>query len=551
MLHAPRLHPRRCPSRASSAYDDAVSQAIAHDMRAQAPRRDLASLPDRLFPALPATSGWLGTIIVTAIAAILRMWNLGRPDAVAFDETYYPKDALSMLRFGVEKMMVDKANDLLLASDGNWRTLSIFKDEPAFVAHPPLGKWTIAAGEFFFGATPFGWRISVALLGVIAVMLTARFTRRLTRSNLIGNLAGLLLALDGIHLTLSRTGLLDMVLGFWVLVAFGLLLQDRDRTRQRLASTVEAEGLAPLATKWGPNLGNRPLRWAAIAALALACSVKWSALWFVAAFLLMSLVWDVSTRRVVGVQRPWRATILRGVPSTAAIAVVVIIAIYLVSWTGWFLSDDGWGRDWAASQGPSIVPDALRSLWNYHAQVWNFHVNLSSPHSYSSNPLSWPFMTRPTSFHWLSIRDGGQGCPTDNCAQEVLALGNPIIWWVAIVAMVHQLWRWLGHRDWRSGAVLLGIAAGWLPWMLYLNRTIFTFYTVVYVPFVVMALSMSLGALLGPANAPLKRRQVGAFVVGAIVLLVVICAWWFYPIWTGEVLPYEEWRLRMWMPTWI
>jgi dolichyl-phosphate-mannose-protein mannosyltransferase len=40
-------------------------------------------------------------------------------------------------------------------------------------------------------------------------------------------------------------------------------------------------------------------------------------------------------------------------------------------------------------------------------------------------------------------------------------------------------------------------------------------------------------------------------VVGAIVLLVVICAWWFYPIWTGEVLPYEEWRLRMWMPTWI
>ncbi|MBU6245142.1 MAG: phospholipid carrier-dependent glycosyltransferase [Actinomycetales bacterium] len=516
-----------------------------------APRRDAASLPDRLCPPMPASGGWIGAIIVTAIGAILRLWDLGRPHAIAFDETYYPKDAISLLRFGVERVIGDKANEILLASDGNWRTLGFFTSEPAFVAHPPLGKWTIAVGEYAFGATPFGWRISVAVLGVIAVFLTARITRRLTRSNLIGTLAGLLLALDGIHLVLSRTGLLDMVLGFWVLVGFGCILMDRDRTRARLAAVVRADGLEATSTAWGPRLGIRPWRWAAAFALALACSVKWSGIWFVVAFILLSLVWDAGARKAVGVGRPWLSTLVRGVPSTAVIVLVIVLGTYLASWAGWFLSDDGWGRQWAAGQDPSIVPAALRSLWYYHAQMWNFHVNLSSPHSYQSNPLSWPFMTRPTSFYWDSIKDGSRGCPTDNCSAEVLALGNPIIWWAALLAIPHQAWRWLGHRDWRSAAVLVGIAAGWLPWLLYLNRTIFTFYTVVYVPFVVMALAMTLGAVLGPSDAPIRRRQWGALAVGTIVLLVVVAAWWFYPVWTGQVIPYQEWTLRMWMPTWI
>jgi dolichyl-phosphate-mannose-protein mannosyltransferase len=518
-----------------------------------APARDLAGLPDRLSPPMPSRGirGWIGPLAVMAIGAVLRIWNLGQPHAIAFDETYYVKDALSLLRFGVERDMVEGAGDKLLASDGNWRTVDIFKDGPEYVVHPPLGKWTIAAGEYVFGATPFGWRIAVAVLGVIAILITARIVRRMTRSDLIGTLAGLLLALDGIHLVMSRTGLLDMVLGFWVLVAFGLLVFDRDHTRARLARLVRDKGLEPLATQYGPRFGLRPYRWAALVALGLACSVKWSGLWFVAFFIIMSLVWGIGARRAIGVRQPWRGTIIREVPSTALLALAIVPTVYLASWTGWFMSDGGWARDWAAGQGPSIVPDALRSLWHYHAEAWGFHVNLASPHSYASNPLSWPFQTRPTSFYWDSITDGTQGCPTSNCAAEVLALGNPIIWWAGFVAMIYQAWRWATHRDWRSGAVLVGIAAGWVPWLLYLNRTIFTFYTVVYVPFLVMALAMTMGAMLGPSDATEKRRARGAFAAGTLLIFIVIAAWWFYPIWTGQVMPYEQWQLRMWMPTWI
>ena len=512
------------------------------------PGTTAAELAARLSPAMPAGGwrGWLGPLLVMALAAVLRLWDLGRPHVVAFDETYYPKDALALLKFGVERAFVDTANDLLLASDGtNWRDLPLFKDEPAFVVHPPLGKWTIALGEAVFGATPFGWRIAVAVLGVIAVLLTARIARRLTRSNLIGTIAGLLLAIDGMHLVLSRTGLLDLTLGFWVLVAFGCLLLDRDRTRARLAR--QAGAGAELAHA---SLGARPWRWAAVVALGLACSVKWSALWFVAAFLLMSLLWDVGLRRAIGRARPWVETAMRAIPF-GILALVVIVALYTLSWTGWFLSDLGYARDWAQGQGPSFVPDALRSLWHYHGEAWRFHVGLTSPHSYASNPLSWPLQTRPTSFSWETVKEVTPACPSGNCAAEVLALGNPVIWWAALIAMVHQLWRWAARRDWRSGAVLCGIAAGWLPWLLYLNRTIFTFYTVVYVPFLVMALAMSLGTVIGPKDASEARRQWGAFAAGAVIVAAVIVAWWMYPIWTGELLPYDQWQLRMWMPTWV
>ena len=94
------------------------------------PARRLSLLADRLSPALPTdrVSSWWVTIAITALGGILRFWDLGRPRAVMFDETYYMKDALSLLRYGNERQFVDDANDLILASNGDWRTIDIFKD---------------------------------------------------------------------------------------------------------------------------------------------------------------------------------------------------------------------------------------------------------------------------------------------------------------------------------------------------------------------------------------------------------------------------------------
>jgi dolichyl-phosphate-mannose-protein mannosyltransferase len=493
--------------------------------------------------------GWLGPLGVGAIAAAIRLPYLDRPNAVVFDETYYAKDAWSLLRNGVEIGVVEGHTDVMLQAGDQWRAIEVFTGDPAFIVHPPVGKWTIAAGEFLFGVTPFGWRIAVAMLGVLAVIITARIVRRLTRSDVLGTIAGLLLALDGIHIVMSRTALLDLVLGFWVLVAFGLLLIDRDSTRKRVAEQIREFGADRVAAGLGPHLGVRPWRIAAITALALAIGTKWSGVYFLAAFMVMSLIWDALLRRTIGVDHPWSSAFARDLPLAALSTIVITIGVYLLTWTGWFATSTGWGRDWAVDKGSSIVPDPLRSLWHYHAQMWNFHTNLEADHNYASNPLSWPFMARPTSFYYESP----DGCGADSCSSTVLAVGNPIIWWAAVLAIPYQLWRWIAARDWRSGAVLVGIAAGWLPWMLYLDRTTFTFYTVVYVPFLVMALTLTLGAIVrGLRNRPRSRPGwLGPAIVGGYLLAVVVAAWWFYPIWTAEVITYDAWRARMWLPTWI
>ncbi|MGA0009388.1 MAG: dolichyl-phosphate-mannose--protein mannosyltransferase [Candidatus Nanopelagicales bacterium] len=489
--------------------------------------------------------GWIGPLAVMVVGGLLRFVNLGRPSAFAFDEVYYAKDALALLRYGHEQQFDDSANELILASDGNWRTIDVFKDDPAFVVHPPFGKWVIASGEWLFGVTPFGWRFAVAVLGTLSILMAARIARRLTRSDLVGIVTGVLVALDGMHLVTSRTAVLDMVLSFTVLAAFGCLLIDRDQVRKRLVThppgTLDA---------WGPALGPRPWRWAAGLALGLACAVKWSGLWYLAAFGLLTVIWDVSLRRRLGVARPWSVSLLRSAPIAFVAMVGTAAVTYLVSWSGWLLTSGGWGRQWA-DDDPSPIPAALRALWNYHSQAWNFHVGLTGDHSYQSNPLSWFVQTRPTSFYWSSLEGGESGCTADSCAAEVLALGNPVIWWIGSIALLYLIWRWIARRDWRSGAVLLAVLAGWAPWLLYLDRTIFSFYSVVFLPYIAMALAMMIGALVGTPDASAERRRAGTWVAAGIMLMVVVAAWWFYPVWTAEVIPYTQWTWRMWMPTWI
>ncbi|HZF91235.1 phospholipid carrier-dependent glycosyltransferase, partial [Streptomyces sp.] len=225
--------------------------------------------------------GWVAAVSVGLLALFLRLWKLGTPHEFLFDETYYAEDAWSLLHFGAEQEYRQGADARILAGD-----LEQWTGNPAYVVHPPGGKWMIAAGEAVFGFDPTGWRVAVAVLGTLSVLVVARIARRMFGSTVLGCVAGLLLALDGLHFVSSRTALLDLILMFWALLAFGCLVLDRDATRSRLASW-RARRRVPLEG-YGPALGLRPWRLAAGVCLGLACATKWSGLWFVVAFGLLS-----------------------------------------------------------------------------------------------------------------------------------------------------------------------------------------------------------------------------------------------------------------------
>lgn len=549
--------------------------------------------------------GWWVTSALLLLAAAIRLPNLGWPHAFSFDETYYAKDAFSLLRYGYERAFVGPANDLLLAGNS-----AVFRDTPEFVVHPPLGKWAIAAGIAIFGMEPLGWRIVMAILGIAAVALVHRVTLRLTGSVHVAAFAGLFMAIDGIAITLSRTALLDQTLMFFVLVTFWALLRDRDAYRH----TLTLQEYLDRAPRWR---GLRPWRLVAIVAITCAFSTKWSALWFALAFAWLALWWDARARHELGVSHsPWLAEL-----GWLATASIMGVGGYLLSWIGWFRSSDAWGRAWTNGV-ESMLPQPISAFINYHRQALHFHVTLTSDHPYEASPFWWLLQVRPTSFFYEDYEpyQGPCGLSEVRCASEVLALGNVIVWWTASLAIVVLLANLLGrllrlrlfvarwqfdgrepgrvHWDAVIGP-LAGVAAGWLPWLYFHERTTFTFYTVVFTPFICMLAAQGLALFatrpthtylpLGEPGGDAMRALAEAapygesvepmhgdfhteagtdltdplfttyvelhrqrFLIAALlVALAVLTAVFLMPVWTGALLPYDGWRMRMLFGSWI
>ena len=420
----------------------------------------------------------IAPILIALASFVLRVINLGLPKGFVFDEVYYVDGARDLLKYGVE---IDGAN-------------------PEFIVHPPVGKWLIASGIKLFGDNEFGWRFASAVFGTLLILLFARLVHVLFYSPLLTALGAALMALDGLLLVHSRTALLDLFLTFFTLL--GVLLWHR----------------------------NRHI-WAGIA-FGLAIGCKWSAVYFVAVIGLIAVYRILVTSDVRKSVKPIAAKFLQ--------YAVLPVFVYTLTWTGWFISDRGWSRQW--SNNPFV------SWLHYHSEMLNFHTGLTEKHPYQANPWSWLVMGRPTSFFYESPK----GCGAKDCAQEVLALGTPILWWIGTISIAVVIGYWIksliDHRvDAAANIVVLGIAAGYLPWFAMQQRTVFSFYAIIIEPFLIVAIVYCVKLLLASGLKPAVSQSI----VGGIFALILLCFLFFIPLFTGQIITYEDWHLRMWFESWI
>ncbi|PZR54408.1 phospholipid carrier-dependent glycosyltransferase [Xylanimonas oleitrophica] len=504
--------------------------------------------------------GWLGTVVVVLVAAAVRLWQLGRPHTLVFDETYYVKDAYTLWNLGFEAQWPPEPNPAFEAGQ-----VDTYLDQAAYVVHPQVGKWLIALGIQLGGGaeSSTAWRLASAVAGIVAVFLLIRIARRLFASTAMGLVAGLLLAVDGEAIVHSRTALLDQFLMLFVLIAFGCLLMDREWARRRLAERVAAivdagvAGTGRTSLLYGPRLGFRWWRLAAGVSLGLACGVKWSGVYFLAVFGILTVAWDMAARRSAGVRRWWEDSLLAdGVPAFLQMVPTAVV-VYVASWWSWFATPGAYMRQWAAQnpgQGVTWLPEALRSFTHYHAEMWRFHTTLDSDHAYKASPIGWIVQWRPTSFYWQSDDPGVGDCPvtaTSRCAAAITSLGNPLLWWLAALAIVAVVVLGVTRRDWRAVAVLSGTVAGWLPWFQYLDRTVFTFYSIVFTPWVVLTLVyVGVIALEHTERRPRRHRTV-ILVIGLVVAAICAVSAAFYPLWTAEQVSFDYWRNVVRLPSWV
>ncbi|WP_307807001.1 phospholipid carrier-dependent glycosyltransferase [Naasia sp. SYSU D00057] len=529
----------------------ALSRRALRDLPvlAAVPRTPLArALDDRVWR-------WLGPLIVTLLAAVLRFWNLGHPPTLMFDETYYVKDAWTILNLGYEATWPEGSDEQFNAGivDGYTTTGS-------YVAHPPLGKWLIAIGLAIFGPeSTFGWRFSTALAGTLAVLLLVLIATTLFRSTLLGVLTGALFAVDGQAIVLSRISLLDNFVMLFALLGFGAVLLDRRSRDRRLEAWRAARG-HELAVGWGPALAMRPWLLAAGVAFGLTCAVKWSGVYFLAAFGIYVVVSEALARRRAGVDGWLLASVVRQAPLAALWMLPAALAAYLASFTGWFLSSGGWGRSWIETGGGerwtgalAWVPDAVQNLWHWHADIYAFHTGLSTSHPYATPAILWPLLARPTQIHYIGSGMGENGCTASYCSEIVWSVANPLLWWTAIAATLYLVYRFVRYRHGRDALILTAVAAGYLPWLLYPTRTMFQFYTIAFEPYLLLALVAVLGGLTGLIGDPVSKNQriLATRLAGVFLVLVALLSAFFYPLWAGIQTPFWFWQIHVWLPSWV
>ena len=529
------------------------------------PRNPLWS--DRL--TTPA-AGWVATVIATILAAIIRLPGLDNVRTLIFDETYYVKDAWSLLTLGYEGTWTKDVDVAFAAGD-----ISGLSTVGGFPVHPPTGKWLIALGMKVFGqADPVGWRIAAAICGIITVFLLCRLAQNLFHSSVLTLLAGLFLATDGMAIVMSRTSILDGFLTMFTLAAFLCVVKDQEASRPRLLAKLrEWDGLGAPRQGWpnlhayltrhdrrpfaiGPNAGNRPWLLAAGILAGLACSVKWSGIYALAFLGLFVALREITCRWRAGHPSPIRGALLADIWWAFVLMVPTAILTYIASWFGWFTHPAAHGHGRSGIPG---VAGSLADLWLYHKQMWIFHNGLSTPHRYQSNPYTWLTQYRATSFYWANGPEV-TGCASGKCATDVVALGNPLLWWIGIGALIVVLWATVRYRNWRTGVITLGYIALYVPWLAYAHRTIFTFYTVAFAPFVALAVAWLIAVLAGwvtadgqPLTTPLPRRtELTSWVLAAVLTIMILaCAAYFMPLWRADVVDYSFWRAHMWLPSWI
>lgn len=423
----------------------------------------------RLVSWFRAIGDRFGVLPVLALAALSRLWGLGSPNKLVFDETYYVKDAYTLWKAGHELQW--QPGDVANFTPSNYLT------SPEFVVHGPLGKWLIGLGMQLFGVdNPFGWRIVTALAGILAVWLLYLVALELFGSKRWALLPAFLLAIDGQAIVISRTAILDGLVMTAVLGGFLLLLKAINRVNP---------------AKW--------LTWMALL-LGAGAAIKWTS----ALFLLVFFAYYTLHTKT------WKHLSL----------LPLALVTYLISWTGWFTTH-GWGFR---------SSDPIGSFISYHQQMYHFHSTLSMQHPYQTPASTWLAMLRPTSFFF----ENQNGVVT-----AISPIGNPVIWFAGIVALGFLFSWFVTNRDRVSVLVFTGFVAGYLPWLLYPNRTSFQFYSVVFEPWILLVIT-----LMAYRYRAVRMASVGGTLAFAIFVF-------FLPIYLGLPIPLGFWQLHMWLPTWI
>jgi dolichyl-phosphate-mannose-protein mannosyltransferase len=379
--------------------------------------------------------------------------------------------------------------------------------------HPPLGKLLMAAGIGIWGDIPIGWRFVSTLFGAATLSGMYVWALLLFGSEPIALWVALLTVSNQLLYVQARIGMLDtFMFGFivWGLAAFTatwLTRFDLKAQRKLLAVMGLCLGLATAC------------KWFAV--------VPWLACIGIVALIRVLQHW----RAKFDDESPddWYRPNLWGQISLAEWGIwlgVVPLLAYFFTFIPYFVI-----------QKPSV---GFWDLFEMQRRMYDGQLRVVTSHPYMSQWQDWPLLRRPI---WYAFDKEG---PQSEWVRGVLLLGNPVVMWSGLLALLACAWSWLESKTRSSFLILVFYGAFYISWMLIPRKIAFYYY---YYP-AGMMLSFALAYVFhyGEHGRSFERIKWARWVFLAAAFGMFV---YFFPVLAALRIPSESFRKWMWFRSWI
>lgn len=449
-------------------------------------------------------------LLLCILALFTRLWQLGSPASVVFDEVYFRNFASHYM-------------------SGHY----------FFDIHPPLIKLAFAGVGSLLHFTPeqvargdvatIALRLLPALAGAALVPMVYVIIRQLGLGRRVAAFGATLILLDNALLVESRFVLMDCILLLSGLTSCSIYLAlRRNEDKSRL--------------KWLILLGI---------SLGILVSTKWSGL---AVFGLIGLLW------VIDVARSKKFDI-RAIIYEFLVVSTIVIFIYISSFVLHFslLTKSGEGDAYMSEKFQATLVGNPRYNQNEHLSFLDKFIELNqqmysaqsslngTSHPYASQWYTWPIMLRPV-YYWQGslLQNGSQG--------HIYLVGNPAVWALGTIGMLCSLAIlrfksiWLGKKKSIVILLLTAYAANFIPFS-FIDRPMFLYHY-----FFALIISIVVACVLLDALFQKLQKKHGTILVNRIywtlIIIVVGGFLFFLPLSYGWPLSQSDLENRFWLPEW-
>lgn len=366
--------------------------------------------------------------------------------------------------------------------------------------HPPLGKLIMTIPIRYLGMTPFSYRLMGNIAGLLMLVIIFIFAKRLFKDTKYAALAMLLFAVDGMHFVQTRIGTVDSFLVLFIMIAYLFMYQYTE-------CNTEKDNI-----KMHINLGLSGLF------LGMAIATKWNGAYAAIGLAIIFFCNFIKRNKEKNFFGDWNKRRVAIILACFIYFIIIPLTVYVLS----YIPD-------------MIIRPKYASIKEFIAlqqRMYHYHSDLTATHPFGSSWYLWPLGIKPVWYYSGDVKEG--------MVSTIALHSNPFIWWTGIVAMLYTFINAVTENSKRYVFITVVILVSYLPYI-FIPRVMFLYHYFPVVPFMILA-------IVGALKDMEERIQGNWSKIYAII--AILCFAFFYPIYSGLMIPNWYAALTEWLPMW-